>query len=78
MQLRSSSGLLVHRILTKFLTFYLSNMEQFKVTIEIITKDETGDTIHVLKGRNLNDLASILVAFRGENVYYVVTPENVD
>lgn len=53
-------------------------MEQFKVTIEIITKDETGDTIHVLKGRNLNDLASILVAFRGENVYYVVTPENVD
>lgn len=50
-------------------------MEQIKVSIEILKKDETGDTITVLKGRNLNDLASILVAFRGENVYFVVTPE---
>lgn len=76
MQLRSFSVRLVHRILIKCLTFYhFSFMDQIKVSIEIIKKDESGDTITVLHGRNLNDLASILVAFRGENVYYVVTPE---
>lgn len=50
-------------------------MEQIKVSIEILKKDATGDTVTILKNRNLNDLASILVAFRGEPVYFVVTPE---
>lgn len=50
-------------------------MEQIKVSIEILKNDASGDIITVLNGRNLNDLASILVAFRGEDVYYVITPE---
>lgn len=50
-------------------------MEQIKVSIEILKNDASGDTITVLKNRNLNDLASILVAFRGEDVYYVISPE---
>ena len=41
-------------------------MEQIKVSIEILKNDATGDTVTVLKNRNLNDLASILVAFRRE------------
>ena len=52
-------------------------MDQIKVTIEILKNDATGDTVTVLKNRNLNDLASILVAFRGEQVYFVVTPERI-
>ena len=53
-------------------------MEQIKVSIEILKNDASGDTITVLKNRNLNDLASILVAFRGEDVYYVISPEKAD
>lgn len=53
-------------------------MEQIKVSIEILKNDATGDTITTLHGRNLNDLASILVAFRGEDVYYVITPEKAE
>lgn len=51
-------------------------MDQIKVSIDILKNDASGaDTIMELKGRNLNDLASILVAFRGEDVYYVISPE---
>lgn len=50
-------------------------MEQIKVTIRILKKNASGAPISVLKGRNLNDLASILVAFRGEDLYYIVSPE---
>lgn len=50
-------------------------MEQIKVSIEILKNDASCDTITVLKGRNLNDLASILVAFRGEDVHYVICQE---
>ena len=53
-------------------------MDQIKVSIEILKNDASGDTITVLKNRNLNDLASILVAFRGEDVYYVISPEKPD
>lgn len=49
-------------------------MEQINVSIEILKNDASGDTVTILKNRNLNDLASILVAFRGEEVYYVITP----